>query len=435
MDIPRIVIAAPASGAGKTTVAVAVMAHLRRRGLRVQGWKAGPDFIDPGFHTLASGRPGRNLDGWMLGLAACRELFCRQPADIAVIEGVMGLFDGRAGAGGAGSAAELAREFQAPVLLVVDAGAASGSVAATAWGFATYDPAVHIAGVVVNRVAGQAHGDAIRAGMRQPIWGMLPRDGRITAPERHLGLVPAPEVGGAWVDALADWIAPLLDWDALLAAARAAPPMQVPQAALFAGPAQPTRARIAVARDEALHFYYEDGLDLLRHRGAELRFWSPLREVPPEADAMYFGGGFPEVFYEQLAANTPALEAVRAFRGPIYAECGGLIYLAQAGTDLGGRRYPLACLIPGETFMTERLAGFGYREAEPGPGNPLVRQTVRGHEFHHSRAEGLDPARPAWRMAGRPDGFADGRIVAGYLHVHLAAAPDLAEGLVAWPGR
>ena len=435
MDIPRLIVAAPASGSGKSTVAVAIMAHLRRRGLRVQGWKAGPDFIDPGFHTLASGHPGRNLDGWMLGEAACRELFARQPADIAIIEGVMGLFDGRAGAGGAGSAAELARWFRAPVLLVVDAAAASGSVAATAWGFATFDPAAKVAGVVVNRVAGASHAEAVRSGMRQPVWGMLPRDGRIAAPERHLGLVPAPERGRAWVDALADWIEPLLDWDAILAAARSAPPLEAPVPMLFAGEPQRPRTRIAVARDEALHFYYEDGLDLLVHRGAELRFWSPLRETPPEADVMYFGGGFPEMFYEQLSANQPALEAVRAFRGPIYAECGGLIYLAQAGTDLQGRRYPLAGVIPGETVMTERLAGFGYREAVAGPGNPLVRESVRGHEFHHSQAQGLDPERPAWLMSGRADGFADGRVVASYLHVHLAAAPALAEGLVAWPGR
>ncbi len=435
MDIPRLVIAAPSSGAGKTTVAVAVMAHLRRRGLRVQGWKAGPDFIDPGFHTLACGRPGRNLDGWMLGLPACRELFARQPADIAVIEGVMGLFDGRAGAGCAGSAAELARAFEAPVLLVVDAGAAAGSVAATAWGFATYDPNVRVAGVVVNRIAGQAHAAAVRAGMRQPLWGMLPRDDRIAAPERHLGLVPAVERGRGWVDALADWIEPLLDWDALLAAARSAPPLTPAAPALFAGEAAPATTRIAVARDEALHFYYEDGLDLLRHRGADLRFWSPLRDSPPEADVLYFGGGFPEVFYEPLSANTPALEAVRRFQGPIYAECGGLIYLAQAGTDLQGRRSPLAGVIPGETFMTERLAGFGYREGLPGPGNPLVPEPVRGHEFHHSRAEGMDPARPAWLLGGRPDGFADGRVVASYLHVHLAAAPEMAKGLVAWPAR
>jgi cobyrinic acid a,c-diamide synthase len=433
-DIPRLVIAAPSSGAGKTTVAVAIMAHLRRRGLRVQGWKAGPDFIDPGFHTLACGRPGRNLDGWMLGHDACLELFARQPADIAVIEGVMGLFDGRAGAGGPGSAAELARWLEAPVLLVVDAGAASGSVAATAWGFATYDPAVRVAGVVVNRVAGPSHAAAIRESMRQPLWGMLPRDDRIAAPERHLGLVPAPERGRAWVDALADWIGPLLDWDAVLAAARSAPPLSPVVPVLFAGEPARVRTRIAVARDESLHFYYEDGLDLLRQDGAQLLFWSPLRDTPPAADAMYFGGGFPEMFYEQLSANTPALEAVRRFRGPIYAECGGLIYLARAGTDLQGRRFPLAGVIPGETVMTERLAGFGYREAEPGPGNPLARGTVRGHEFHHSRAEGMG-ASPAWWMAGRADGYADGRVVAGYLHVHMAGAPELAERLVSWPGR
>jgi cobyrinic acid a,c-diamide synthase len=434
VNIPRLIIAAPASGSGKSTVAVAIMAALRRRGLRVQGWKAGPDFIDPGFHTLACGRPGRNLDGWMLGLAACHELFARQPADIAIIEGVMGLFDGRAGTGGAGSTAELARSLQAPVLLVVDAGAASGSVAATAWGFATYDPSVTVAGVVVNRVAGPSHAAAIRSGMRQPLWGLLPRDDRIKAPERHLGLVPAPERGRAWVDALADWIEPLLDWDALLAAAHRAPSLSEVEPVLFAGEPVPPRIRIAVARDEALHFYYEDGLDLLRHLGARLLFWSPLRETPPAADAMYFGGGFPEMFYEPLSANTPAMEAVRGFRGPIYAECGGLIYLAQAGTDLQGRLHPLAGVIPGETVMTERLAGFGYREAEPGPGNPLVRARVRGHEFHHSRATGLGD-RPAWRMAGREDGYADGRVVASYLHVHMCGAPDLAQGLVSWPGR
>lgn len=435
----RFVLAGTHSGAGKTTTAIGLMAAFARRGLHIQPYKCGPDYLDPTWHTAVTGTPSRNLDLWMLSKATVKRLAAR-PADLSIVEGVMGLFDGP------GSTAELARLLRAPVVLVVDAGGMSGSVAAIVRGFETLERGVRLAGVILNRVSGDGHYQLLRESIerhcRATVLGYLPKDDQLHMPERHLGLVPAQQTGriNELADRLVQHLERNVNLDSLLAiAATAAPLGDYAPAARATEPA----VRIAVARDEAFCFYYEDNLDLLRACGAELVFFSPLAgdELPADVGAVYFGGGFPELFAEQLQAGPPA-EALR--RLPIYAECGGLMYLAMLG------------LIPGRVTMTDRLQNFGYCEAAginpalmestaadaamagPAPtGSWLLRagETIRGHEFHYSRweGEGIAPACMARRRrtgSQRPEGYADARIHASYVHVHFHGCPWFARRFV-----
>ena len=417
----RLVIAGTHSGAGKTTTAIGLMAAFARRGLRVQPYKAGPDYIDPTWHTAVTGVASRNLDLWMLTKATVKRLASR-PADLSIIEGVMGLFDGP------GSTAELARLLKAPVVLVVDGHGMAGSAAAVVRGFEVLQRGVNVAGVIFNRISSAGHyqllRQAVEAHCRARVFGYLPIDDQLRLPERHLGLVPAHEAGR--IDSLADRLISHLektvDLDAVLQSSRHAP-----RAATEAPPTPPPphnpRARIAVARDDAFCFYYEDNLDLLRSLGAEIVFFSPLidRHLPPDVGAVYFGGGFPELFDEQLHASPLAAELQGL---PIYAECGGLMFLNMLG------------VVPGSVTMTDRLQHFGYCEAE-GRGSFLIRpgETVRGHEFHYSHwdGEGQSPAVTARRRrtkSERPEGFAAGQIHASYVHVHFHGCPWLAKRLV-----
>lgn len=460
MRVPRVLIAAAGSGAGKTTLAAGLMALLARQGCRVQPFKAGPDYIDPGYHSLACGRVSRNLDPWWFDGDGLRELFLRAVAgaDLAVIEGVMGLFDGCHGRDDSGSSAELARLLATPVVLVVDAWGMGRSAAALVHGCATFDPRVAVRGVIFNRVAGPRHYEILReavqgvAGVR--VLGCLPREESLAWPERHLGLVAAPEQGGlpGLLDRLAARLSETVDLDALWEVAREAPPLNplsaerrlFPSAGDGSGAGEPARftCRVAVARDEAFHFYYQDGLDYLAACGAELVPFSPKDDtaLPEGIDGLYIGGGFPEVFAADLAANEGMKAAVRraAARGmPVYAECGGLMYLTEAIVTRDGSRRAMAGVLPGWCEMRERLAGLGYVEGE------LLADTilgcrgerVRGHEFHYSvwRSERLVP--PAYRLHGRRrhgegDGYAGGRVLASYLHLHFAANPAAARRFV-----
>lgn len=414
----RLVVAGTHSGAGKTTLAVGLMAALARRGLRVQPYKAGPDYIDPTWHTAVTGVPSRNLDLWMLPKRVIRRLAAR-PADVSIIEGVMGLYDGP------GSTAELARLLKAPVVLIVDAAGMADSAAAIVRGFATFMRGVNVAGVVLNRVSGESHYQllrrAIECSSRVRVLGFLPKDDSLRLPERHLGLVPAherprvDELSGRLVEHLERSV----DLDAVIELARSA--AELPEAPMAELP-QPI-CQIAIARDEAFCFYYEDNLDLLRACGAELVPFSPLagEALPSGVGGVYFGGGFPELFADRLSGTRRA-EALSDL--PIYAECGGLMYLAMIG------------LIPGRTTMHDRLQNFGYCEAE-GAGSYLVRpgETVRGHEFHYSSwdGEGLAPAFTARRRrtaAARPEGYAAGQLHASYVHVHFHSCPWLARRFV-----
>ena len=435
--VPRLVVAAPASRAGKTTVATGLMAALRARGLAVSPHKVGPDYIDPGYHALATGRPGRSLDAFLCGPERVVPLFLHGAAgaDVAVVEGVMGLYDGASGHGELASTAHVARLLDAPVLLVVDASAQGRSVAALVHGFRTYDPDVRVGGVVLNRVGSDRHEAILREALSAlgvPVLGALRRDAALGTPSRHLGLVPAAERAAAAVTTvarLAAATAASLDLDAVLALARSAPPLAGTgwdPAAAVGGPL-PGRPVVAVAAGAAFTFSYTETVELLAAAGAEVAAVDPLRDekLPEGTGALVVGGGFPEVYASELSANRPLRDAVRALavRGaPVAAECAGLLYLARA---LDGA--PMCGVLGTEARMTPRLT-LGYREAVASVDSPLaVRgQRVRGHEFHRTEVSPREH-RAAWRIGDRDEGFVQGGVHASYLHLHWAGQPGLAR--------
>jgi cobyrinic acid a,c-diamide synthase len=418
------------------------MAAMRQRGTRVAPAKVGPDFIDPGYHALACGRPGRNLDAWMSGPDLVPALAARAAlgADILVVEGVMGLFDGAAD-GSLSSTADVATLLDAPVILVVDCSAQAGSVAALVHGFATFAPQVRIAGVILNRLASAGHEsmvrDALDASLHPlPVLGALHRDDRLTWRDRHLGLIPVaeqPERVAESLGALAEIVLASCDIEAVERIARAAPAVKV-QVALPA-PAPPVagrRPRIAVAGGRAFTFAYPDNIEALVEAGAEIVEFDPLVDphLPDSVDALIAGGGFPEVMVEQLSANTPLLAEIREriTAGLVtWAECGGLLWLAKS---LDG--HALAGVVDTDAVMTDRLT-LGYRSAVTLVVSPLgpVGTALRGHEFHYSTTT---PEGDALHLSGRngegDGGFATPTMLATYLHVHLAARPDLAEAFV-----
>jgi cobyrinic acid a,c-diamide synthase len=469
-----------ASGVGKTTVTLALIASLRRRGLTVQAFKSGPDFLDTSHHSRLSGRPARNLDTWMLGAEANREVLrsAALGADAVIAEGMMGLFDGKGGTTEAGSSAEIAKLLRLPVVLVVDCAKSARSVAAVVLGFEHFDPDLPLAGVILNRVASERHfamlREAITASCRTPVLGWLPRELAIAIPERHLGLHGAAHVSSlddaevleAQMDRLARLAEKHLAMDRLLELACGLEPDSIPPARPSASFAvEGAKLRIGVARDAAFSFYYEDNLDLLREHGAELVAFSPTqdRELPADLDALYLGGGYPELEAERLAANTSMLQQVREFAardGVVYAECGGMIYLASTLATLDGRVHAMAGVLPLTMEMTPRLVDFGYVEVEftsdclLGPKGT----TIRGHSFHTSRiVSSLPTADPDTYQNTAPDadqgsntelrtsyrvrfslsgkeqneGFARNRVLASYAHLHFRANPTVVPHLIA----
>ncbi|WP_185053475.1 cobyrinate a,c-diamide synthase [Thermocatellispora tengchongensis] len=441
--IPRLVIGAAASGSGKTTVATGLMAALRARGLRVSPHKVGPDYIDPGYHALATGRPGRNLDPWLTGEDLIAPLFLHGAAgaDVAVVEGVMGLYDG-AGATGFASTAHVARLLAAPVVMVVDAARQGRSVAALVQGFAAYDGRVRLAGVVLNNVGSPRHEEICRTALAEsgvPVFGAVPRTDGVATPSRHLGLIPAAERQAealAAVDRMAALIAASCDLDALMTVARAAPP-------LHAAPWSPPRVEhggspvVAVAGGAAFTFGYAEQAELLAAAGADVVTFDPLRDelLPEGTAALVIGGGFPEMHAPGLSANEPLRKQVAAFDGPIAAECAGLLYLAR---ELDG--HPMCGRLPVTATMTAKLT-LGYRDAVATAGSVLTREgeRYRGHEFHRTAVTPAHAATPLFRWRGGADGFGTPSLSASYLHLHWAGAPELAARLVAAasgpPGR
>jgi cobyrinic acid a,c-diamide synthase len=447
---PRLVVAAPASGHGKTTVATGLMAALRDHGLVVSGHKIGPDYIDPGYHALATGRPGRNLDPVLCGEDLITPLFAHGAAgaDIAVVEGVMGLFDGR-GTTSFGSTAHVARLLSAPVLVVVDAAAQGRSVAALVSGFLAYDPGVVIGGVVLNRVGSARHAEILCAALDDlgvPVLGMLHRDDGIAAPSRHLGLVPVAEREGAARQAvarLAALVSEAVDLAAVVALAGRAGPLDVAAWSPIPGhhpgrPADPgpgnglTKPVIAVAGGAAFSFCYTETAELLAAAGADVATVDPLRDeaLPPGCRALVLGGGFPEMHAGELSANERLradVARLAAAGAPVVAECAGLLYLAR---ELDGQ--PMCGVLGTTARMTSRLT-LGYRDAIA-PGDSALAPAgtrVRGHEFHRTVAEPAASAVPAWSVEGRPEGFVQHRVHASYLHLHWAGYPQLAHRLVA----
>jgi cobyrinic acid a,c-diamide synthase len=448
--IPRLVIAGTSSGAGKTTVATGLLAALRARGIAATGFKVGPDFIDPSYHALASGRPGRNLDAFLSGPELIAPLFRHgsQGAEVAVVEGVMGLFDGASGRGELASTAHVAKLLAAPVVLVVDAAALARSVAAIVHGYATFDPEVNVAGVVLNRVGSPWHASLLREALEPlgvPVLGALPRDAAVAAPERHLGLVPVAEREQRATDsigALARAVADHCDLPGLLALAQSAP--QTPGERWSPAPPEdeplPASARIAVARGPAFSFHYQENLELIEAAGGELVPFDPLveEELPERAGALLLAGGFPEAYGAELSDNGALRAEVGAFARqgrPVLAECGGLLYLA---TDLDER--PMCGVVAARASMSESLT-LGYREAEADADHPVwpAGCRVRGHEFHYSRLDPPADSPSAWRLrargAERAEGHVTGGVHASYLHTHWAATPTVARRLVAAAAR
>ncbi|MFF7656041.1 cobyrinate a,c-diamide synthase [Streptomyces sp. NPDC007983] len=481
--VPRLVVAAPASGSGKTTVTAGLMAAFAERGLDVSPHKVGPDYIDPGYHALAvspsgggrasggrapgggasgggapgggAGRPGRNLDAYLCGPDRIAPLFLHGAAgcDLALVEGVMGLFDGAAGQGELASTAQVSKLLRAPVVLVVDASSQSRSVAALVHGFASWDPEVRVAGVILNKVGSDRHEAMLREaleGAGVPVFGALRRMREVGTPSRHLGLVPVAERRAEATDsvaALAAWVREGCDLDGLMALAGSAPPLSGPvwDPVAELGPAAEAAAEsplpegrrpvVAVAGGAAFTFSYAEHTELLTAAGARVVPFDPLRDerLPEGAGGLVIGGGFPEVYAPELSANEPLRAEVAklaATGAPIAAECAGLLYLARS---LDGR--PMCGVVDAEAHMSDRLT-LGYREAVAISDTSLAAAgtRVRGHEFHRTTVEpGAGPT-PAWGLVHpqrRAEGFAPGAVHASYLHVHWAAVPGVAARFVA----
>jgi cobyrinic acid a,c-diamide synthase len=449
--IPGLVVAATGSGRGKTSLAVGLLTALTRRGYRAAAFKAGPDFLDPMHHQAATGRPSHNLDAWMLSEEAVRDLFFRHAAtaDVAVVEGVMGLFDGFSGASDAGSTARLAKILGLPVLLTVDARAMGRSAAALVKGFAEFDPDLEFLGAVFNQVGGEGHREILAQAMKSvpdmPVLGYIPRDAALTLPSRHLGLcAPGQDTGHAAVRAaLADAVESRLDVSRLL---ENLPLLDAPDRDAAAPP--PSRVRLGVARDAAFSFYYEENLRLLRAAGVEIVPFSPLGDtaLPPGLDGLYLGGGYPELFAAPLAENAAMRRAVRDFcaaRRPVYAECGGFMYLMQTLADASGAVFPMAGVFPFAATMGPRFSALGYREITTRRASLLgpAGTVARGHEFHYSRLTPPPGASPdidaIYSLSGRsgrleaPEGFALGHVLGSYVHLHFGSNPDLAPAFAA----
>ncbi|MBB6079554.1 cobyrinate a,c-diamide synthase [Streptomyces paradoxus] len=449
-SVPRLVIAAPSSGSGKTTVATGLMAAFAARGLAVSPHKVGPDYIDPGYHALATGRAGRNLDAYLCGPELVGPLFLHgaQGCDIAVVEGVMGLYDGAAGEGELASTAHVAKLLRAPVVLVVDASSQSRSVAALVHGFASWDPEVRVGGVILNKVASDRHEELLREALEQavvPVLGVLRRVAQVSTPSRHLGLVPVAERQGAAVEAVAAMAAQVADGcdlGALEALARTAG--AVPGGSAPWTPASPTHHPtrsdeqrppvVAVAGGPAFTFSYAEHTELLTAAGAEVVVFDPLRdeELPEGTAGLVIGGGFPEVYVSELSANEPLRKAVAALAesgAPVAAECAGLLYLCR---ELDG--LPMCGVLEARARMTERLT-LGYRDAVAVGDSVLAAAgtRMRGHEFHRTAVEPGSGAEPAWGVRSprpRVEGFVQRGVHASYLHTHWASEPGVARRFV-----
>jgi cobyrinic acid a,c-diamide synthase len=452
-NCPRIVIGGVQSGVGKTSVSLALVCALRRRGLRVQTFKVGPDFLDPTYLAHVSGRPCYNLDPWMSSADYVRRLVARvsRDADVSVIEGVMGLFDGADASSLSGSTAEVAKLLEAPVLLVARAHGMARSLAAMVQGYAEFEPGVRVAGVLANEVGSQRHADLLAESLASaglpPLVGSIARGGFPPLPSRHLGLVSAdarilsPDVESALAHAIEDGV----DLEAVLKLAVSSPEMEMGTG--FIKQESPERVgeglRLGVARDVAFHFYYCDFFEELKARGCEIVEFSPIgdRALPVDLDGLYLGGGYPEEFAEGLSQNQDMLNSVLEFsrERPVYAECGGLVYLSQGIETLDGQRSRFAGVLPFWTRMLPKRKALGYVEArlEEDLFWGQTRTVLRGHEFHYSEIEGASDGYPGWRSAYRiqrrrsqewlAEGYWNGRVLASYAHLHLASKPDAVE--------
>ncbi|MEA5525674.1 cobyrinate a,c-diamide synthase [Nodularia spumigena] len=447
-----LVIAGERSGVGKTTVTLTLLASLRRRGLAVQSFKVGPDYIDPMFHGYVTGRPCRNLDAVLTSEAYIQKCFAEHSpnCEYSLVEGVMGLFDGVKDVENQeeclintdfASTAHVSRLLDLPVVLVIDCSRLSGSVAAIAHGYCTFDSRIKIAGVVLNRVGSDRHLSLLKdalAALQLPVLGVLRRQDNITIPDRHLGLVPTAELPelDTVIERLADLGDTCFDWQYLLPLLKSPQsPVPSPQSPV---PSPQSPIKIAIARDRAFNFYYQDNLDLLQNLGAELVFWSPLEdaELPPDVQGMYFGGGFPEVYASALAANSSALQTVKTaiLAGmPTIAECGGLMYLCEQIIDFEGKSWSMVGILPTSAVMGGRLT-LGYRRAVALQNNLLIPAdtNIYGHEFHRSSLN-VNPQSPLFQTyrydcdenMGTEGWTSPSNLHASYIHLHWGQSREI----------
>lgn len=445
VNIPRVVIAATQSSSGKTTVVTGILRALKNKGMKVQPFKVGPDYIDPSYHGMAAGRAGHNLDTWLVDESQINDLFASEAenADIAVIEGVMGLYDG--GKNGISSTAQLAKKLQAPVILVINVQSMGDSAAAIALGFKLYDEEVNLAGVILNRLGSPTHKMLIEEAMARinvPVFGAVYRDDSVHMPERHLGLTPAQENNAKEIiEIISAKIAKEVYLDEIIKLACAAPPLEVQENK------QSNAAKdivIAVAKDKAFSFYYPASLKQLSDCGAKIEFFSPLEDetIPSNSSALIFGGGFPEIFADKLAANKSMLTSIRRAnenKMPIYAECGGYMYLMQGIFDFDGNFHAMAGIIPATAKMNKKLQTVGYVKAKNLHDNILGEKdcVYHGHEFHFStqseEAQDFPWAFEFVKMRNNAEykaGYAKDNILGSYLHLHFLGSKKAADCLL-----
>lgn len=447
----RIVIAGVQSGVGKTTVTLGLMAALVRRGMRVSGFKVGPDYLDPTYYRQITGRKAYNLDGWMTSKRYVRTLFSKAASDsnISVVEGVMGLYDGFGALSEEGSTAQIAKWLKTPVVLVVNARGMSRSVVALLKGYIQFDRRVNLCGVIFNNLGSERHLDLLKTTVSEnlhlPVLGGLLRDESIRLPDRHLGLIPATEGGlnEKILKSLTSQIENQVDLDSILSMANGLPSFQ--NKPLKPAPPQKKKiCTIAVACDDAFNFYYEDNFSLLEEAGAKIVCFSPIRDtrLPDGIDGLFLGGGYPECFSEQLASNKSMLNEVREFgeRGrPIYAECGGLVYLSESIQLKDGNVFPMTGLIPVQCRMLEKRKALGYVEVKIKENSIIGKKEMsfRGHEFHYSSVTQV-PSNMHFKYsvlkrdgkAERPEGFSYKNVLGSYIHAHFASQPGIARNLV-----
>jgi cobyrinic acid a,c-diamide synthase len=456
IKIPRIVIAGTNSGCGKTTITTGIMAALIKKGLKVQPFKVGPDYIDPMFHSFITGKYSRNLDSWMLGEDKVSYLFAKNSidSDISVIEGVMGIFDGFGGYTKEGSTAHVSKIIKAPVILVVNGEGTSLSLAALIKGFIEFDKEIAIKGVIINNIKTESHykllKEIIEDNLNIVVVGYLPKTDKYSLTSRHLGLIPSGEIEGlkGKLDLLSEDISKTIDLELLLKIADDAPQLEESpfKLSISINKENEVRPRIAVALDKAFNFYYKDNLDLLELLGAELLYFSPIEDtkLPEAIDGLYIGGGYPEVYAQELESNVSMREDLKRNieNGlPTYAECGGLMYMSDSIDDKAGNPYKMVGVIPGKSEMTASLQRFGYVELEISGGNVLTDKDcrVRAHEFHYSTTAVEEKLATCYTVMKQRKskvvyswkcGYEKNNLLAGYPHIHFWANPDLAKGFI-----
>ncbi|MCM2532705.1 cobyrinate a,c-diamide synthase [Neobacillus pocheonensis] len=446
MSSRRLVIAGTGSGVGKTTLTIGLMSALRKKGYTVQGFKCGPDYIDPTYHTAVTGRVSRNIDSWMLNHEMVKEIVNRgsQDADISIMEGVMGFFDGKNPINNDGSTAELSIITKSPVVLVVNCASMARSAAAIVKGFQVFLDDTNIVAVIANRVGSEGHFKIVKTAIEQecgiPVLGYLKRDHAFAIPERHLGLIPSVERGelNPFFDQLGDLVLETVDVNALYELAKA-PALEIKES-LFKR-REKEAVRIAIARDAAFNFYYQENLEILEAYGAELIEFSPLggEILPDHVDGLYIGGGFPEEFAEELAQQTAVKRSIQSAieNGlPTLAECGGFMFLTEMIETTDEKKYEMVGSIPGKVKMQTKLAALGYREVTGEEGNFLFDGNLKakGHEFHYSTFHPKTEVQHAYKTKGlrglKQEGYMKGNLIAGYTHFHFGSCPEMVENWI-----